>query len=237
MAIDNGNWWAEERRRTLRFERELHVSCRAAGSESGPSEAESWDVSLGGMSIKSQTDFPVGSQVVLSFGSESEGIQVRIQGTVKRSTAQGESGPYTIGIQFSETDRAQRASIVSLAPGLPWGSGGWQNRGYVRLSCALPLRFKRGVLGRWHDATTDDLSTGGLKFRTKSALRAGERVGLMLQIGGEPIRLAGVVVDREQDDEALAVSVSFISPSEAACGAIAQYITRSLEASGGSEDG
>ena len=183
------------------------------------------------MLLLSDKDCPVGAGIELAFAGEDNQVAVNVQGTVKRSDLNPATHRYEIAVEFTETDWAQRASILAVAPSLGPGVEGWQNRSYVRVGCALDVQFKAGLLGRWRTAAAEDLGVGGLRLRTETPPRAGSRVSVRLPLGsGEPTALTGVVVDVAASGEAdsPAVSISFIAPTDEARDALADYVMESL---------
>ena len=177
---DEPDWRGRERREFVRVPHELDVSHRPADSEAEPEESRSADISIGGILLVSSKDVPIGTEIDLLVSSGAHHVREPLHGTVLRSAKSEEDDRYRVGVEFDVPLPAGTDEVSILLPPLIRGLAGKQNRRFVRIGCALPLRFKSGMLGRWHQAETCDLSLGGAMFSTAEKVRKGSLLRLRI---------------------------------------------------------
>ena len=227
------DWRGVERRRYLRFVESLDVSQHPTGSEEGPSEDTTEDISIGGILLVSGHDIPAGTELELLVSTPSRKARTPMRGIVLRSEMSPKDGNFRIGIEFDQVLPARDEEIAIFLPPLVKGLGGLTNRTYVRLPCRLPLDFRRFWFSQWRGAETRDLSLGGTLFISPERVWKDTRIHLRIKLGEDrEVRTAArvVAVFRRPDEGGYLVSVNFLDLSSEEIDLVGQFVSQELGA-------
>jgi c-di-GMP-binding flagellar brake protein YcgR len=225
------SWKGHERRRYLRVPQELDVAHRPAESNAEPTEGRSADISIGGLLLITNAEMAVGTEVELLVSSPTHRIRQPLRGVVLRSVRSEKENRYYVGVEFASILPADDAEISFVLPPLLRGLAGKQNREFVRMTCRLPVEFKRSWWTPWRKAETRDLSLGGVMFASAVKVWKDTAVSLRIHVSdGACVRARARVVGAAEDPagEGYLVSAAFEDLIPDAAEALAHYISQEL---------
>lgn len=178
----------EERRRYVRVRKEVKLTCRIIGEPPKEDVLPMRNLGTGGLLLSMREPLHLGTRLQLRATIPSAGIEFSMGGRVVWCEFNGTTSRHEAGVCFVGLDPGQRQNVMALIGAHLAEASGLERRHFIRLWRRQMVEYRVGTrfFHRWHTASTQDISLGGLALLVDRHFAPGTAMSLRIYLEDAP---------------------------------------------------